>query len=62
VEDLRAKHAKLISEAEDCDLISKLAVDEKKRAFFRDLAGQLRSLAGDIEAAIAGRAIISDKD
>ena len=46
MEDLKA------AEAEDCDLISRLATDKTKREFFKKLAVDLRGMARDIGAAI----------
>jgi hypothetical protein len=42
MEDLTARLEKLRIEAEDCDLIGKLATDLKKRALFEKLAVDLR--------------------
>jgi hypothetical protein len=53
---LRIKLEKLLIEAQDCDLIGKLASDARKRELFKKLANDLRSMARDIEAMIAGRA------
>jgi hypothetical protein len=53
---LRIKLEKLFVEAEDCDLIGKLATDAQKRELFKKLANDLRSMTRDIEAKIAGRA------
>jgi hypothetical protein len=55
MEDLTAKLQKLRTEAEDCDLIGKLATDQNKRVLFQKLATDLRIMARDIEAAIVGR-------
>jgi len=55
MEDLGAKLEKLLTEAEDCDLISRLATDLNKRALFKKLAVDLRSMARDIEAMISVR-------
>jgi hypothetical protein len=62
MEDLRAKLEKLRAEAEDCELIARLAIDVKKRAFFATLAVQLKRTARDIEADIAARARANDND
>jgi hypothetical protein len=43
---------KLRADAEDCDLISKLATDPAKREIFAKLASQLRLAATDIEQAM----------
>ena len=53
--DLSAKLEKLLSEADDCELIGRLAADGKKRELFKRLAADLRTLARDIEVVIAGR-------
>jgi hypothetical protein len=41
MEDLRAKLQKLLTEAEDCELIGRLATDVKKRELFKKLAVDL---------------------
>jgi hypothetical protein len=56
MQDLHAKLEALSLEAEDCELIAKLATDIKKRVFFAKLAVQLRALAHDVEDAIKLRA------
>ena len=53
---LRVKLEKLLVEAEDCELIAKLATDVQKRELFKKLAADLRAMARDIEAKIAGHA------
>jgi predicted nuclease with TOPRIM domain len=55
MEDLSAKLEKLLIEAEDCDLIGRLATDADKRELFKRLAADLRAMVRDIEAVIAGR-------
>jgi hypothetical protein len=55
VQDLKAKLEKLLTEAEDCELIGRLATDVHKRALFLKLAVDLRAMARDIEAMIATR-------
>jgi hypothetical protein len=52
VEDLKATLEKLLTDAEDCAVIGKLAADEKKRELFNRLATDLRSMARDVEAAM----------
>ena len=54
MQDMHAKLEKLLTEAEDCDIIGRLATDAKKRELFQRLAADLRGLARDIEAMIAG--------
>ena len=55
MQDLKAKLEKLRTEAEDCELIGRLATDIQKRGLFLRLAVDLRSMARDIEAMIATR-------
>ena len=55
MQDLVAKLEKYQLEAEDCEMISKLAGDVKKREFFAKLAVQFRQLSRDIEQQIARR-------
>jgi hypothetical protein len=55
VQDLKAKLEKLRAEAEDCELIGRLATDVHKRELFLRLAVDLRGMARDIEAMIATR-------
>ena len=53
MQDLKAKLEKLLIEAEDCELIGRLATDIHKRELFLRLAFDLRAMARDIEAMIA---------
>lgn len=53
--DLKAKLEKLRIDAEDCNLISKLATDRAKRELFARLSQQLHDMAAEVEAAIAAR-------
>jgi hypothetical protein len=53
MKDLRAKLEKLRTDAEDCDLIGRLATDKTKRETFRKLAIRLRSAAAEVEVAVA---------
>ena len=46
---------KLLIEAEDCELIGRLATDPDKRELFKKLAVDLRGMAHDIEAIISMR-------
>jgi hypothetical protein len=54
MKDLQAKLEKLLMEAEDCDIIGRLATDKQKRELFKKLATDLRSMARNIEAMITG--------
>ncbi len=54
--DLKAKLEKLRIDAEDCNLISKLATDRGKRELFARLSRQLLAMAAEVEAVIAARA------
>ena len=53
MEDLKSKLEKLLSEAEDCELIGRLATDPNKRELFKKLAKDLRAMANDIRVVIA---------
>jgi hypothetical protein len=55
MEGLSAKLEKLLAEAEDCELIGKLATDISKRELFRRLPVDLRTMAHDIQAVIDKR-------
>ena len=52
MQDLKAKLEKFLADAEDCDLIARLATDPTKRQTFRSLADNLRKMAADVEEAI----------
>jgi hypothetical protein len=45
MEDMSARLEKLLIEAEDCDLIGRLATDLHKRELFKRLAVDLRTMA-----------------
>ena len=53
MEDLEARLEKLLTDAEDCALIAKLAADVEKRDLFYRLATDLRRMAFDVQAMIA---------
>jgi hypothetical protein len=53
MKDLQEKLEKLRADAEDCNLISKLATDKTKRETFRKLSEQLCQMAAEIEQVIA---------
>jgi hypothetical protein len=55
MEELKARLEKLLADAEDCELISRLADDIAKRATFRRLAEQFRAMAEEVKATIAQR-------
>ena len=52
MKDLRLKLEKYRSEAEDCDAISKTALDTKTRAYFAKLSLLFSALVRDVEAQI----------
>jgi len=62
MDDLNAKLEKLRVDAEDCELIAKMATDLKKRALFAKLALHLRGLAREVEDLMAGRARATDDE
>jgi hypothetical protein len=62
VEDLQARFEKLLTDAEDCALIGKLAADVRKRDLFNRLATDLRGMAFDVQAMIALKRSEPDDD
>jgi hypothetical protein len=58
MQDLNATLEKLLTEAEDCYLIGKLASDPNKRELFKRLATDLRAMARDVEDVIADRLLV----
>jgi len=61
MQDLAQYLLKLRADAEDCDLISRQAVDQKKHAIFATLAEHLRRAAADVETAISEKAGSTEK-
>jgi hypothetical protein len=55
MKDMEAHLEKLLTDAEECALISKLATDMAKRELFARLAEHLKMLAGEVERAIRER-------
>jgi hypothetical protein len=55
MKDLQATLDKLLTDANDCELIAKLATNPKKRALFEKLATDLRASARDIAIALASQ-------
>lgn len=55
MEDMAAHLEKLRIDAEECALISKLAIDVQKRELFARLAEHLGVLASEIERAMAAK-------
>jgi hypothetical protein len=53
--DMAQTVEKLLANAEDCDLISKLATDPLKRTSFKRLADQLRLAADELKAAMEAK-------
>ena len=51
--DLQPRLEQLLTDAEDCALIGKLATDIRKRDLFNRLATDLRGMAFDVQAMIA---------
>jgi hypothetical protein len=60
MKDLMERLQKLRDDAEDCELISKLAADQAKRGVFANLAIQLQQAAADIEQVIAAETAAGD--
>ena len=55
MKDLKAELEKLLTNAEDCTLIARLATDKAKRDTFARIARQLREMAAELQADIAAR-------
>ena len=55
MKDLKAELEKLLTNAEDCTLIARLASDKNKRETFARIAKQLRQMAVELQADIAAR-------
>jgi SepF-like predicted cell division protein (DUF552 family) len=55
MKDLKAELEKLLTNAEDCELIARLATDKGKRETFGRIARQLREMASDLKVDIAAR-------
>ena len=59
MKDLTAQLEKLLSDAEDCELIGRLATARDKREPFQKLAADLRTIACDVQALIAERKLVA---
>jgi SepF-like predicted cell division protein (DUF552 family) len=57
MKDLYAELEKLLVNAEDCELIARLATDRAKRETFGRIAKQLREMAAELRADIAVRPV-----
>ena len=55
MKDMEVHLEKLLNDAEECALISKLATDMAKRELFARLAEHLKVLAAEVERAIRER-------
>ncbi len=55
MQDMQTRLTKLLDDASDCDLISNLATDQRKRTVFRRMAHELREVAARLRADIAAR-------
>jgi hypothetical protein len=55
MKDLKAELEKLLTNAEDCELIARLATDLTKRDTFSKISKQLREMAAELQAEIAGK-------
>jgi hypothetical protein len=62
VEDLQPRLEQLLTDAEECALIGKLATDIRKRDLFNRLAADLRGMAFDVQAMIALKRAERDGD
>lgn len=57
MKDINARIEKLRVDAEDCDLIGKLATAPEKRDVFQKLADDYRKMVRELETIIINRAI-----
>ena len=55
MKDLKAELEKLLTNAEDCELIARLATDKTKRETFSRIAAQLHEMAAELRIDIAAR-------
>jgi len=55
MQDLKTELEKLLVNAEDCELIARLASDKEKRETFSRIARQLRGMADELKAEILER-------
>ena len=55
MKDMEVHLEKLLNDAEECALISKLATDMEKRELFARLSEHLKMLASEVERAIKER-------
>ncbi len=62
MQDFQTKIEQLLLEAEDCELIAKLATDVKKRAHFARLSVRLKALAREMQSAVGEHANTSQGD
>jgi outer membrane murein-binding lipoprotein Lpp len=58
----RRQDLKMLTNAEDCALIGKLATDVRKRDLFDRLATDLRAMASDVQAMMALKRAERDGD
>ncbi len=57
MKDLHAELEKLLTNAEDCELIARLATDQAKRETFGQIAKQLREMAAELKTDINARPV-----
>jgi len=62
MQDCKTRFEKLITDAAECDLIGNLAADTAKRASFRRLAEQFRTMATQLKADMDGEPSNSDRE
>ncbi|MBR0801791.1 hypothetical protein JQ615_41365 [Bradyrhizobium jicamae] len=59
MQDMKTHLEKLRVEAEECELISRLATNPTKKALFAKLAAHQRALADEVERAMKGSGPLS---
>jgi hypothetical protein len=62
MKDMQAHLERLRNEAEECELISKLATNATKKALFAKLAGYHRTLVKEVEEAIMASSSLTPSD
>ena len=60
MQDTKQRLEKLLTDAEECQLICELATNHAKRAAFQKLAHEYRQMAADLEVLIASGTIVGD--
>ncbi len=60
MKDIKQRIEKLSTDAEECQLISRLAINHAKREAFEALAEKYRQMAKDLESLIGSGKVVGD--